>query len=57
LIFASVCTGLGTFAVARTREVAETWVTRWELQQPLYATARDERFHVIGDIVAHRVHH
>ncbi|MFD4830659.1 class I SAM-dependent methyltransferase [Streptomyces uncialis] len=36
-----------------TTEAAAAWVARWEDQQELYATAREERFHVIADVVAH----
>ncbi|MET9378127.1 class I SAM-dependent methyltransferase [Streptomyces sp. NPDC002992] len=32
---------------------ARLWVDRWERQQELYATAREERFHVVADVVAH----
>jgi SAM-dependent methyltransferase len=36
---------------------ARLWVERWELQQQHYATAREERFEVIGDVVEHVVAH
>ncbi|WP_137991508.1 class I SAM-dependent methyltransferase [Streptomyces vilmorinianum] len=36
-----------------TADPARLWVDRWERQQELYATAREERFHVVGDVVAH----
>jgi SAM-dependent methyltransferase len=34
-------------------ELATTWVRRWDAQQELYVADREERFAVIGDIVAH----
>lgn len=34
-------------------EVAANWVRRWNAQQELYIADREERFAVIGDVVAH----
>jgi SAM-dependent methyltransferase len=34
-------------------ELAKTWVSRWDTQQELYVADREERFAVIGDVVAH----
>jgi SAM-dependent methyltransferase len=34
-------------------ELAGTWVRRWDEQQELYVADREERFAVIGDVVAH----
>lgn len=34
-------------------ELAMTWVRRWDAQQELYVADREERFAVIGDVVAH----
>jgi SAM-dependent methyltransferase len=34
-------------------ELAETWVRRWDAQQEFYIADREERFAVIGDVVAH----
>ncbi|PRY44720.1 class I SAM-dependent methyltransferase [Umezawaea tangerina] len=35
------------------RIVARTWVERWDRQQERYIADREERFRVIGDVVAH----
>lgn len=35
-----------------TTELAETWVRRWDAQQEFYVADREERFAVIGDVVA-----
>jgi SAM-dependent methyltransferase len=34
-------------------ELATTWVNRWDAQQEHYVADREERFAVIGDVVAH----
>lgn len=34
------------------REAARTWIRRWDRQQERYLAAREERFTVIGDVVA-----
>lgn len=34
-------------------ELATTWVSRWDAQQEHYIADREERFAVIGDVVAH----
>jgi SAM-dependent methyltransferase len=34
-------------------ELAGTWVRRWDAQQEFYIADREERFAVIGDVVAH----
>lgn len=36
-------------------EFAGTWVRRWDAQQELYVADREERFAVIGDVVAHSI--
>ncbi len=36
-----------------TTELAATWVSRWDAQQEFYVADREERFAVIGDVVAH----
>jgi SAM-dependent methyltransferase len=34
-------------------DLAHTWVSRWDAQQESYVPDREERFAVIGDVVAH----
>lgn len=34
-------------------QLARSWVDRWDAQQEFYVTDREERFAVIGDLVAH----
>src|SRR6266702_4672170 len=36
-------------------ELATTWIRRWDAQQEFYVTDREERFAVIGDIVANTI--
>lgn len=36
-------------------ELATTWIRRWDAQQECYVADREERFAVIGDIVAHLI--
>jgi len=38
-----------------TTELATSWVRRWDAQQEFYIADREERFAVIGDVVAHVV--
>lgn len=38
-----------------TTELATTWVRRWDAQQEFYIADREERFAVIGDVVAQAV--
>ncbi|MFJ4873185.1 class I SAM-dependent methyltransferase [Streptomyces sp. NPDC088757] len=38
-------------------QTAAPWVDRWESRQKLYATAREERFDVVVDVVSHTVRH
>ncbi|OLT16976.1 hypothetical protein BJF78_13655 [Pseudonocardia sp. CNS-139] len=34
-------------------DVAAAWIDRWDAQQTRYIADREERFAVIGDVVAH----
>jgi SAM-dependent methyltransferase len=43
----------GALMTALNAELATTWVRRWDAQQELYVADREERFAVIGGIVAH----
>jgi SAM-dependent methyltransferase len=36
-------------------QLATTWIRRWDAQQEFYVADREERFAVIGDIVAHTI--
>jgi SAM-dependent methyltransferase len=36
-------------------ELATTWIRRWDAQQEFYVADREERFAVIGDVVAHAI--
>lgn len=38
--------------MAPTKEQARVWLDRWDAQQQVYVADRDERFAVIGDVVA-----
>lgn len=37
------------------RDLADAWIRRWDAQQESYVADREERFAVIGDVVAHAV--
>ncbi|MGH3786805.1 MAG: class I SAM-dependent methyltransferase [Pseudonocardiaceae bacterium] len=53
---AKAASGAGAdFAADVAQEVAATWIARWDAQQMRYIADREERFAVIGDVVAHVV--